>query len=146
MSNFDEIRTLATPIAVQLRWSDQDINGHINNVQILTLMEEARIRATQQWTGTTPGDSGPRRIARALNTNFDREVHYGPDTTVWVWIPRIGTSSFVFGHLLVQDTQPCVYTEATMVIVDEHTGKPRPHDAVFRQELALHAGPAFSAY
>lgn len=144
MSNFDQIRETATPIPLQLRWSDQDINAHVNNVQILVLMEEARVRATQQWTNTTPGASGPRRMIRAMNTDFNQEVHYGPDTTVWVWIPRIGNSSFVLGHLLVQEDQPCVYMEATMVVLDQETGKPKPHDDAFRQELERHAGPAFT--
>lgn len=146
MSNLEQIQAIATPIDVQLRWSDQDINGHINNVRILTLIEEARIRVTQQWTETTPGSSGPKRMVRALNTSFDGEVYYGKDTTVWVWIPRIGTSSFVFGQLLTQDGEPCVYAEATMVVVDADTGKPKPHDDAYRQVLESHAGPAFSAH
>lgn len=144
MSNLAQIQMIATPIETSLRWSDQDINGHINNVRILTLMEEARIRATQLWTDTTPGTSGPRRLVRAMNTEFTQEVVYARDTTVWVWIPRIGTTSFVFGHLLVQEEEPCVYTEATMVVLDE-TGAPRPHDETYRKELEAHAGPAFSA-
>ena len=143
MSNFAQIQAIATPIDVQLRWSDQDINVHINNARILTLMEEARIRATQLWTATTPGISGPQRVARALNTSFDKPVEYGPETTVWVWIPQIGHTSFVFGQLLVQTEQPCAYTEATMVIMDPETGKPKPHDAAYRKELEAHAGPAF---
>ena len=145
MSNFEEIRAIATPIDVELRWSDQDINGHVNNVQILTLMEEARIRATQHWMATTPGASGPRRIARALTASFDQEVTYGKATTIWVWLPRIGNTSFVFGHLLTQEGEPCVYSEATMVVVDTETGKPKPHEETYRQELEMHLGPAFIA-
>lgn len=144
MSNFAQIRSIATPIPLALRWSDQDINGHVNNVQILGLLEEARIRATQQWTATTPGETGPRRIIRAMNADFDREVQYGLETTVWVWIPRIGTSSFVIGHLLVQADQPCVYLEATMVVVDKDTGQPQPHDQTYRHELERHVGPPFA--
>lgn len=144
MSNLEAIQQVATPIDVQLRWSDQDINGHINNVRILTLMEEARIRVTQLWTDTTPGDSGPRRMARALNTDFNKEVHYGKETIIYVWISRIGNTSFTFGELLTQDGVPCVYTEATMVVVDATTGKPKPHDEQYRSLLEAHAGPAFT--
>ena len=144
MSNFAQIQANATPIEVQLRWSDQDINAHINNARILTLMEEARIRATQLWTVTTPGMSGQQRVIRALNTNFDKQVQYGPETTVWVWIPRIGNTSFVFGQLLVQDGEARVYTEATMIVIDAKSGKPKPHDEAYRKELEAHAGPAFS--
>lgn len=145
MSNFTEIQAIATPIDVQLRWSDQDINGHINNVRILTLVEEARILATQQWTDTTPGQSGPKRVTRAMNASFEREVQYGPETIVWAWITRIGSSSFTFGQLLTQHGQPCVYAEATMVVLDDETGKPKPHDEAFRRVLETHAGPGFSA-
>ena len=38
---------------LQLRWSDEDALGHVNNARIVTLMEEARIRWTQPR-----GDSG----------------------------------------------------------------------------------------
>lgn len=145
MSNFHQIRLNATPIEIQLRWSDQDVNGHVNNVHILMLMEEARIRATKQWNDTTPGQMGRHRVARALNTSFDREVHYGKATTVWVWIARVGTTSFVFGQLLTQDDQLCVYSEATMVVLDSETGRPTPHDAAFRHQLKAHAGPAYSS-
>jgi len=143
MSNFEQIQAIATPIEIQLRWSDQDINGHINNVNILMLVEEARIQATQQWTQTTPGVDGTRRVTRALNTDFNREVHYGKETIVWVWIVRVGQTSFVFGQLLEQDGVPCVYAEATMVRLDADTGKPKPHDEAYRRLLETHVGPAY---
>lgn len=38
-----------TPITI--RWSDQDINGHVNNARALTLVEEARIKASDHWAG-----------------------------------------------------------------------------------------------
>lgn len=144
MSNFAEIRTVATPVEIPLRWSDQDVNGHVNNARILTLIEEARIQAVEQWTATTPDGTDYKRMVRVLNTSFEREVRYGPGTTVWVWIPRIGNTSYVVGHLLVQDDQPCVYAEATIVVIDAETGKPQSHDDTYRTELQAHSGPTFS--
>lgn len=143
MSNLEHIRSVATPVTIQLRWSDQDINGHVNNARILTLIEEARVRAFQQWTSTTPDGTGYRRVVRALNTTFDQEVHYGKDTKIWVWIPRIGKTSYVVGHLLEQDGQPCVYTEVTIVVLDSTTGRPKVHEPDYRAELELRAGPVY---
>lgn len=145
MSNFEQIQAYATPIEIQIRWSDQDVNGHVNNARIVTMVEEARVRAVQKWTGTTPDGTGYRRTVRALNTTFDHEVHYGPETIIWVWIPRIGNTSYVVGHLLVQDGRPCVYTEVTIVVIDSNTGKPKAHDDDYRTELEAHSGAAFSA-
>lgn len=33
---------------IELRWSDQDLLGHVNNAKLMTLAEEARIRALTQ--------------------------------------------------------------------------------------------------
>lgn len=144
MSNFESIQRYATPIPLALRWSDQDLNVHVNNARILTLMEEARIRVTQKWANTMPDVSGPKRLVRAVNANFDQEVLYGPDTVVWVWVSRIGNSSFVLSHLLAQDGVACVYSEATMVVVDGTTGKTIPHDETHRAALELQLGPAYT--
>ena len=40
-----------TSTLVPLRWSDMDAYGHVNNVQYLRLLEEARITAFAQWFG-----------------------------------------------------------------------------------------------
>lgn len=144
MSNLDKIQAIATPIDIELRWSDQDINGHVNNARILALVEEARIRTAQLWHASTPGAEGPKRVVRALNSIFDNEVHYGKETTVWVWVPKVGNTSFVIGQVLTQDDQPCVYTEATMVVVNADTGQPKSLDSTYRQELEARAGPAFT--
>src|SRR5699024_1295251 len=34
---------------LQLRWSDQDLLGHVNNARTVTLAEEARVRADTAW-------------------------------------------------------------------------------------------------
>lgn len=143
MSNLKQIRELATSIELQVRWSDQDTNGHVNNARIVTLFEEARIRAREKWRGGAAELLEGKLLVRAQTTSFDREVHYGPDTTVLVWIPRVGNSSYVVGHLLVQDDQPCVYMEVTMVVVDAQTRKPMRHSDDFLQHLEANAGPQY---
>ena len=36
---------------LQLRWSDQDAYGHVNNGRLVTLAEEARVRALAKAKG-----------------------------------------------------------------------------------------------
>ena len=38
-------------VDVPLRWSDMDAYGHVNNVQFLRLLEDARVTAFQEWFG-----------------------------------------------------------------------------------------------
>ncbi|GAA1347848.1 acyl-CoA thioesterase [Arthrobacter roseus] len=45
---------------IPLRWGDMDAYGHINNVQIVRILEEARVRAFGQPAGTgLPGNEPP---------------------------------------------------------------------------------------
>ncbi len=56
-------------VPVQLRWSDMDAYGHVNNVELLRLLEEARIEAF--WAhpaaavgdAAAPGSAAPRDAA-----------------------------------------------------------------------------------
>ena len=38
-------------VNVPLRWSDMDAYGHVNNVQFLRLLEDARVTGFQEWFG-----------------------------------------------------------------------------------------------
>lgn len=46
-------------VPVQLRWSDMDAYGHVNNVEMLRLLEEARIEAfwAHPAAATPPGEA-----------------------------------------------------------------------------------------
>lgn len=146
MSNLQQIRESATPIALQVRWSDLDTNGHVNNARIVSLFEEARIRAREKWRAGGSDPLNGQLLVRAQTTSFDNEVLYGPDTSILVWVTRIGNSSYVVGQLLLQDEQPCVYMEVTMVVVDSQTGKPTRHSTAFQQHLSTYAGPRYDPH
>lgn len=120
---------------LELRWSDQDANGHVNNARAITLIEEARVRAFLHWTGTSPNGTRPR-VVRSLTVDFRRPLHYGPPLWAHVWISRIGTSSYTVHHELHQHDQPCVSAETAIVQLGAETQKPEPLDDRMRQALA----------
>ena len=95
-----------------LRWSDLDAYGHVNNAEMLSLLEEARIQAF--WVSAdTPEHAvgashrGPRRAARAASTITliaRQEMEYlAPipylrqplDIELWIgdWAARASTSA-----------------------------------------------------
>ncbi|MEU5839810.1 thioesterase family protein [Streptomyces diacarni] len=119
---------------VSVRWSDQDANGHVNNARILTLVEEGRIQAGNHWWGTTPDESSPR-VVRAMNVDFRNAVHYGPDTTMDVWISRIGTTSYTVSHELFQQGHCCVSAQVVIVILDRDTRMPLALPETIRETL-----------
>ena len=81
---------VATP---QIRWSDLDLLGHVNNARIVTLIEQARI----DWLNTMrdrEAIAAPKLVAR-VELNYRTPVLYGPELQVQLGIGRVGGSSFI---------------------------------------------------
>lgn len=108
----------AININIALRWSDQDLLGHVNNAKIMTLVEEARIRTVAQLQQQGGCDGPLDMVLRTSQTDFLRPVLYTGNVEVNVWISRIGNTSYVMRHELVQDDQVCVTVEAVVVMFD----------------------------
>lgn len=108
----------AININLALRWSDQDLLGHVNNAKIMTLVEEARVRSVVQLQQDSRWNGPLDMVLRTSQTDFLRPVMYTGDVKVNVWISRIGNTSFVMQHELVQDDAVCVTVEAVVVMFD----------------------------
>ncbi|MGO1531302.1 acyl-CoA thioesterase [Micrococcaceae sp. AOP34-BR2-30] len=133
---------------LQLRWSDQVLHDHVDHVRVLTLIEEARIRAGRVWSGTTPdGGAGPNRVVRSLRAEYQHELKYrddGDGQTVIdarVWISRIGTTSYTVCHEIMQDERVCVYAEAVIVMLSKTDGAPTAIPQDIRRQLQRFAHP-----
>lgn len=128
--------------SLQIRWSDQDLNRHVNNAKVLTLVEEARARAGRVWSGSNPdGGGGDPRVLRSLRTEFHSPLQYEEDISgdtmldARVWVKSIGHTSYTVCHELLQKDQPCVYAEAVLVMLDKATLKPTPISEPIRARL-----------
>lgn len=82
---------------MQLRWSDQDALGHVNNARVLTLMEEARIR----WSRSASAGAGFERglVVASLSVDYLRQLEYTPTLLMRIGVVRIGTKSFTVRHV-----------------------------------------------
>lgn len=114
-------------VPVQLRWSDMDAYGHVNNVEMLTLLEEARIEAFWAHPAPAPGlaaaapsdrepwptavlDAGPG--ARTATLVARQEIEYlrplgyrRTPVVVDMWIGHLGGASIDVCYE-VHDTVP----------------------------------------
>ncbi len=132
---------LHVPIA--LRWGDLDAYNHVNNVAMLKLLEEARVRVF--WR-PGPGESGPETAV--LETGFAsgvltliarQEIEYLAPVPyqrhpldVQLWFGALGGSSIEVCYDVCSpletapETGQTVYARATTVLVkvDAATGRP----------------------
>lgn len=111
----------AIEIIVELRWSDQDMLGHINNAKIMTVIEEARIRSMGLLLRTADDVEMPATVLRKMDTEFYSPMMYPGETTVRVWISKIGKTSYILHHEVSQNEEICVTCDAVMVVFSTET-------------------------
>lgn len=128
-------------IEIPLRWSDFDAYAHVNNAEMLRLLEEARIQAF--WRpddGSAPGavtavlDARPG--AETISLIARQEVEYlapipymRAPIDIEMWIGRIGGASLEICYELyspVGVAPRVLFTKAatTLVMVTAATGRP----------------------
>ncbi len=129
-------------VPIPLRWSDFDAYAHVNNAEMLRLLEEARIQAF--WRPDEGSDDGAvtavldaRPGAETISLIARQEIEYlapipymRAPIDIEMWIGRIGGASLEICYELfspVGVTPRVLFTRAatTLVMVAAATGKPQ---------------------
>ncbi|HPU03507.1 MAG: acyl-CoA thioesterase [Microbacteriaceae bacterium] len=129
-------------VPIPLRWSDFDAYAHVNNAEMLRLLEEARIQAF--WRPDEGSDGGAvtavldaRPGAETISLIARQEIEYlapipymRAPIDIEMWIGRIGGASLEICYELfspVGVTPRVLFTRAatTLVMVTAATGKPQ---------------------
>ncbi len=129
-------------VAIPLRWSDFDAYAHVNNAEMLRILEEARIQAF--WRpdeGSGPGHEtailDARPGAETISLIARQEIEYllpipymRAPIDIEMWIGRMGGASLEICYELYspEGLEPRVlFTKAatTLVMVTASTGRPQ---------------------
>lgn len=121
---------------VQLRWSDVDALGHVNNVVFLRYLQEARV----DMLFVDAAERGTAELARGVVVHR-HEIDYRapllvrsePDraqlVAVETWVTRIGAVSFELGYEVVDTSDGgrtvCAVASSTLVPYDLAAQRPR---------------------
>ena len=124
-------------VAVPMRWRDQDAFQHVNNSTMLTILEEARVRAFFR-TGDEdapptaildPGlDAGTLTLIASHHVEYLAPVPYRrAPLEVEMWFSRIGGSSVELCYEVSDEPggRVAVRAASTFVMVDVESGRPR---------------------
>jgi acyl-CoA thioester hydrolase len=129
-----------------MRWGDMDAYGHINNVQIVRMLEEARIAAFGPPRGAgLPGVDPHVSLDGTMALVVDHKIRYvrtleyrNVPAMVQVWIGAVKGASFDI-HYLIQDPvtrEDCVKASSHLAFVDEATGRVRRLTPEQKERLA----------
>ncbi|UVI36495.1 acyl-CoA thioesterase [Brevibacterium spongiae] len=111
-------------LSPEVRWSDQDLLGHVNNARMITLIEECRVRWMHEIrAGHITG--GGLLVARQT-IDYLIPVMYGPELKMTVTVKKLGNSSFTVNTRGDQDGRQVFDHDCVLVHIDRETQKPAP--------------------
>jgi acyl-CoA thioester hydrolase len=126
-------------VAIPLRWSDFDAYAHVNNAEMLRLLEEARIQAfwrPDEGGGPATAILDARPGADTIGLIARQEVEYlapipymRSPIDIEMWIGRIGGASIEICYEMFSPegiVPRVLFTKAatTLVMVNAETGRP----------------------
>ncbi|HEY3534624.1 MAG TPA: acyl-CoA thioesterase [Pedococcus sp.] len=132
-------------VDVPLRWSDMDAYGHVNNVQFLRLLEDARVIGFAEWFGHDRSVLAEGILVARHEIEYLAPLLYRvPPIVVEMWATRIGGAGFDLAYEVRDGAgdEDVVYAraETTLVLYDFVTSTPRRMDAPLREVLQAHSG------
>jgi len=132
-------------LLLSLRWGDMDAYRHVNNVQVVRLLEEARVRAF----GLVADDGAAPLLATGMVVASHRVTYLKPldyrvaPVAVDLWVSRTGGASFDVDYEVCEPDTTAVgelrrYVSATTTCVayDFEQGRPRRLGEAERARLA----------
>ncbi|MBG6190017.1 acyl-CoA thioester hydrolase [Arthrobacter sp. CAN_A212] len=143
-----------------MRWSDMDAYGHINNVQVLRLLEEARIHAFGPPGGTgAEGESPPVAVFSSVEPGTQALVvehrvrfvdtldYRNVPVRIDVWVSAVKPASFTLAYRIHDPATGavCVKAETILAFVDTNLGSLLRLTAEQKRALAPYQGsPLFA--
>ena len=131
-----------------MRWSDMDAYGHVNNVQFLRLIEDARVVAFAA-AGTDEGGTVVETgllVARSEIEYLQPLVYRTAPVAIDLWVTELSGVSFEMGYEVLDDAETggtpggarLVYARAqtTLVLYDMAAERPRRMSEGERERLS----------
>lgn len=117
-------------VHVPVRWSDLDPYGHVNNVAMLGLLEEARIAAF--WHH---GELAPQAETAMVTFVASNRVEYlapllhsDMPVRIDLWISALGGASIDIDYEVLDGSTVCARARTVLVAIDPATNKARRLD------------------
>ncbi|MBM6399084.1 acyl-CoA thioesterase [Phycicoccus sonneratiae] len=132
-------------VDVPLRWSDMDAYGHVNNVQYLRLLEDARVIGFREWFPDRPALLDEGIVVTRHVIEYRAPLTYRPEPVeVDMWVTRVHGAGFDLGYVVrdpasVGDATYAV-AETGLALYDFAGARPRRLEPAAREALAAHVG------
>jgi acyl-CoA thioester hydrolase len=122
---------------LQVRFSDVDAYGHVNNVKYLEFFQEARISTLGALRGRLDAASVPAMVVAQADIAYRRPILLRPEPyDTYSWISRMGRTSLTMEAEILAEGEQLARARYVMVVVDPATGRSVEPAAELRELLA----------
>jgi acyl-CoA thioester hydrolase len=121
---------------IETRFGDIDVNQHVNNVALVGLLEEGRVRFHRE-SGYHEAIRGMTSMVASIAVEFLGQSYFPDPLAIHVAPSRLGTTSYTLDQLVTQQGRLVAYAQAVMVCMGE--AGPVPLPATFRDNVAAWA-------
>jgi acyl-CoA thioester hydrolase len=130
---------------VDVRYTDIDTYGHVNNATYATYFEEARIDYLHDVVNCgeallSGSESGTGMVIANLEVDYIQPVQISDSVAVAVRVPRLGEKSFPFEYEVRTEDGVAATGETTVVTYDRDTESSRPIPEDWRDAITKFEG------
>lgn len=123
-------------IDIDIRFSEVDMFGHMNNVASFAYFEEARIKYMQYVGIFTDLKAEEVPVVGDLQCDYHSQVYFGETLTLYVKIETIGNSSMDIHYMGVKpDGKIALTGRGAIINMNKKTGRSAPISDEFRQKI-----------
>jgi acyl-CoA thioester hydrolase len=131
--------TAAHRYECQVRFSDVDVYGHVNNVKYFEYFQEARISGfAEMWKGLEQTTI----VVAQTDVDYRVPILFRPEPyDAWSWVARVGQRSATIESIITDGDSTLARARVTIVFFDQETQRSTVPPEVYLDRLrALHAG------
>jgi acyl-CoA thioester hydrolase len=109
----------ASRYPIQVRFSDVDVYGHVNNVKYFEYLQEARIFLNARlWEGLEPVSL----VVAQTDVDYRVPILFRPEPyDAWSWVSRVGTRSATIESLIMDGDAVLSRARVAIVFFDQET-------------------------
>lgn len=143
MTRFDEIQSYSFlhTVPIQIRFSDLDILGHVNNASYHELFDTARVIFFRDVLGQDAFKKDNLAVIAQANTTFYKELFFTDSAFISTKVEKIGNKSFTLLQKLYRKNtntaaeEITTWTDSVFVCLDSATHISKPIIEEWRTQL-----------
>ncbi len=123
--------------SVQMRFSDIDMFGHVNNGAYFQYADLGKFRFFTELMDEPFDPTKNGLVIANINCNFYQQTFMSETVNVLTALVHLGNSSLTIEQRIIADDQeiPHAIIRSILVQLDPATGLSKPFDAIWRQRL-----------